>query len=163
MPDLVPVFDGHNDTLLKLYQAPEPDKEKLFVDGAPSNWHIDLPRARKGGLAGGMFAVFPPPAGSRRRKVDAGASTPGPIEPLPPQLPIDEARVSTLGMASILFRLERAGALAVCRIAADIRVLEAKGHKLCNLTVGDFKPREFPIPTVLSEGIAAALKAGETN
>lgn len=51
----------------------------------------------------------------------------------------------------------------ILRIAADIRVLEAKGHKLCNLTVGDFKPREFPVPAALSDGITAALKAGETN
>ena len=34
---------------------------------------------------------------------------------------------------------------------------------MCNLTVGDFSPREFSIPEALGEGIAAALKAGETN
>ena len=69
----VPVFDGHNDTLLKLYQSTEPDKEKLFVEGAPANWHIDLPRAKKGGFAGGMFAIFPPPVEKRRRKAADGA------------------------------------------------------------------------------------------
>jgi aspartate aminotransferase len=51
----------------------------------------------------------------------------------------------------------------ILRIAAEIRVLESKGQKLCNLTVGDFKPREFPIPELLGEGITQALKAGETN
>jgi aspartate aminotransferase len=51
----------------------------------------------------------------------------------------------------------------ILRIAAEIRVLEAKGEKPCNLTVGDFKPREFPIPAELGEGITTALKAGETN
>jgi len=122
--NLVPVFDGHNDTLLKLYQAKEPDKEKLFVDGAPADWHIDLPRARKGGFAGGMFAIFPPPA-ERRRK--SGPTMPSNDEPLPPELAREAATDSTVGMASILFRLERAGALAICRSAADIRAAIARG------------------------------------
>lgn len=118
--DLVPVFDGHNDTLLKLYLSEDADKEKLFIEGAPADWHIDLPRARKGGFAGGMFAMFPPPL-ERRKKADGPGPMPSNDEPLPPQLPMDNARASTLAMASILLRLERAGALAVCRGGADIR------------------------------------------
>ncbi|KRA00491.1 peptidase [Mesorhizobium sp. Root157] len=121
---LVPVFDGHNDTLLKLYGEPDADREKLFIDGSPANWHIDLPRARKGGFAGGMFAIFPPPVEKKKR--DA-APMPGPNEPMAPELSMEEARASTLGMASILFRLERAGALTVCRSASDIRTAMAKG------------------------------------
>ena len=42
--DLIPVFDGHNDTLLRLYQSKEADVEKLFIEGTPGG-HIDLPRA----------------------------------------------------------------------------------------------------------------------
>lgn len=123
----VPVFDGHNDTLLKLYLSPQPDKERLFAEGTPANWHIDLPRAKKGGFAGGLFAIFPPPAEERRSAPNAGPSVPAANEPLPPQLPMQEAIASTLGMASILFRLERAGALSVCRSAADIRAAMARG------------------------------------
>lgn len=51
----------------------------------------------------------------------------------------------------------------ILRIAAEIRALEAKGTKTCNLTVGDFKPKEFPIPRELQDLIGAALAAGETN
>ena len=123
----VPVFDGHNDTLLKLYQADEPNKEKLFIEGAPADWHIDLPRAKKGGFAGGMFAIFPPPLEKRKRKVGDAVPMPGNDEPLPPELPRGNAIDSTIGMASILFRLERAGALTVCRTAADMRAGVAKG------------------------------------
>ncbi len=119
---LVPVFDGHNDTLLKLYQAKEADKEKLFIDGAPADWHIDLPRAKKGGFAGGMFAIFPPSLEKRR-----SLAKPSNDEPLPPQLPLDAATESTVGMASILFKLERAGALTICRSAAEVRAAVAKG------------------------------------
>ncbi len=34
---------------------------------------------------------------------------------------------------------------------------------MCNLTVGDFDPRYFPIPAPLRDGIIDALTAGETN
>jgi membrane dipeptidase len=122
---LVPVFDGHNDTLLKLYNALESDKERVFIEGAPADWHIDLPRAREGGFAGGMFAIFPPPVEKTKRH--ATAPTPSANEPMAPELPMAEARGSTLAMASILFRLERAGALTVCRSAADIRAAMGNG------------------------------------
>lgn len=51
----------------------------------------------------------------------------------------------------------------ILRIAAEIRELVAKGRKVCNLTVGDFAPREFPIPDGLRDNITRALQAGETN
>jgi aspartate aminotransferase len=52
---------------------------------------------------------------------------------------------------------------AILKIASDVRALVAQGRKVCNLTVGDFDPREFPIPSVLADGIAKALRDGETN
>jgi aspartate aminotransferase len=51
----------------------------------------------------------------------------------------------------------------ILRIAAEIRELTSQGRQVCNLTVGDFSPREFPIPAALGEGITTALQAGETN
>lgn len=51
----------------------------------------------------------------------------------------------------------------ILRIAAEIRELTAQGRKVCNLTVGDFSPREFPIPEALGKAIITALNAGETN
>jgi aspartate aminotransferase len=51
----------------------------------------------------------------------------------------------------------------ILRIAGEIRAMEAGGAKICNLTVGDFQPREFAIPTKLRDDIASALAAGETN
>lgn len=55
----VPVFDGHNDTLLKLEIQAGSAKDRDFFEEATFD-HIDLPRARKGGLAGGFFAMFVP-------------------------------------------------------------------------------------------------------
>jgi aspartate aminotransferase len=51
----------------------------------------------------------------------------------------------------------------ILKIAADIRALVAGGAEVCNLTVGDFSPAEFPIPRFLQDEIVRALQAGETN
>lgn len=51
----------------------------------------------------------------------------------------------------------------ILRIAADVRELAGRGLPLCNLTVGDFDPRQFPAPAPLRELIVRALENGETN
>jgi membrane dipeptidase len=48
----IPIFDGHNDTLLDL-----PLTGRSFFERSDRG-HVDLPRARAGGLGGGFFAVF---------------------------------------------------------------------------------------------------------
>jgi len=51
----------------------------------------------------------------------------------------------------------------ILRIAAEIRAMTEAGQRVCNLTVGDFSPAEFRIPTFLENEIADALRRGETN
>jgi aspartate aminotransferase len=51
----------------------------------------------------------------------------------------------------------------ILKIAGQIRSLCEKGRDICNLTVGDFAPKEFRIPYKLQELITEALAAGETN
>lgn len=51
----------------------------------------------------------------------------------------------------------------ILSIAAEIRALAADGRALCDLTVGDFAPRHFPIPERLRNAVVAALERGETN
>lgn len=51
----------------------------------------------------------------------------------------------------------------ILRIAAEIRALVRQGMDVCNFTVGDFAPDQFPIPTPLREGIHQALDRNETN
>lgn len=51
----------------------------------------------------------------------------------------------------------------ILRISAEIRVRQAAGAAICNLTVGDFSSKEFPIPRALLQGTLRALEAGETN
>ncbi len=50
------IFDGHNDTVTKTSAYREGDL-RCFLDESEDG-HLDLPRARRGGLAGGMFAIF---------------------------------------------------------------------------------------------------------
>lgn len=52
---------------------------------------------------------------------------------------------------------------AILQVAAEIRELVAAGRDICNLTVGDFAPAQFPVPRLLSETTAHALLHGETN
>jgi len=51
----------------------------------------------------------------------------------------------------------------ILQIASEIRARKAAGAEICNLTVGDFDPRQFPIPTELRRGVVRALEEGETN
>ena len=52
---------------------------------------------------------------------------------------------------------------AILKIAGEIRERIAAGERVCNLTVGDFDPRQFRIPALLEQGISQALARGETN
>jgi len=51
----------------------------------------------------------------------------------------------------------------ILRISGEVRKLIAAGRPICNLTVGDFDPRQFPIPPELLQALHEALDAGETN
>ena len=58
-PRRVPIFDGHNDVLLRLYRRGGTDAPRAFLEGEAKG-QLDLPMARQGGFAGGLFAIFVP-------------------------------------------------------------------------------------------------------
>jgi membrane dipeptidase len=115
-----PVFDGHNDVLYALWKeaARGEDIENLFLTGArsvplpPADRpfdHLDLPRARKGGLAGGFCAIFVLPAGAR----------------LMDELTREQTLPIAREMAGIARRIETAGGWRLCTSVADIRAAMA--------------------------------------
>lgn len=120
----LPIFDGHNDTLLRLLTKELP-VGSFFERGTAG--HLDLPRARAGGFAGGLFACFVP---SDSLDLDLPAPTRGGYSvPFPGTPSRDRALSVTVAMAARLERLARTsdGAVAVCRDAADIRRCLAQG------------------------------------
>jgi membrane dipeptidase len=56
--DKIPIFDGHNDTLLNLH-LPDRGEGRSFFERSDLG-HIDLIRAREGGFGGGFFACYTP-------------------------------------------------------------------------------------------------------
>src|SRR5918911_730680 len=116
----VPVLDGHNDVLLRLIRAGSNDGSSFFERG--DQGHIDLPRAREGGFAGGFFAMFVPP--DIRAEVDTFV-----VGTLPP--PVDPAYALgvTMSMAALLFRLEARseGQVKVVRDADELETCVRTG------------------------------------
>lgn len=51
----------------------------------------------------------------------------------------------------------------ILKIAASVRAIQAQGHSVCNLTVGDFLPQQFPIPRALQDAVVRAYERRETN
>jgi membrane dipeptidase len=108
-----PVFDGHNDTILNLYEVERGEGRSFFEKS--SSGHIDLPRARQGGFGGGFFALFSPaenmPAAEKLENS------------LPPSVDPDFALKYTIRLASLLFRLiaESDGQVALVKSATDLQ------------------------------------------
>ncbi|EEW26048.1 dipeptidase [Rhodobacter ferrooxidans] len=124
---MIPVFDGHNDILLKLLRCDPAmlDATWLVGDGAG---HLDLARMRKGGFAGGFFAIYIP-SPRDGQNYDAMMDHPPYDVPLPPLIDAPAAQPTALAMAGILLRMERVsqGGFKVCRTTAEVRDCLARG------------------------------------
>lgn len=125
-------FDGHNDTLLRLWRFHRKDAVSAFVNGIVAGsesgpgdgrggaaGHIDLPRARAGGLAGGLCAIFVMSDPAYR----ADPSDPGRVDPA-------RALQDAVAMLAILIRVARAHPddLQICGSVAEIRAAMAAGR-----------------------------------
>ncbi len=121
-----PVFDGHNDLLLHLWRSGDRDGSAFF-EGRPGG-QIDLAKARKGGLAGGFFAVYVP---TPSLGPSAGDGDDGGVVDAPDIDPVEaaDARRATLQIASILLRMTRArpDAIRLCLSAEDCEAARASG------------------------------------
>ena len=122
---VVPVFDGHNDALLRLHLNDDESPE-TFIEGAERG-HLDLPRANAGGFAGGMFACFVPSRKGDRKRIKRTIR--GYEESFPSTPTLTEAQATTLSLAATLFRIEAAsaGRFKVVRTATDIETCIKEG------------------------------------
>ncbi|MGR6429556.1 dipeptidase [Rhizobium sp. PAMB 3174] len=113
------VFDGHNDVLLRLWKTRKDGGDPIaeFIDGTDKG-HIDAPRARKGGLAGGLCAIYIPSEGPMQFAPDANGHY---ATPLAVPLERSPSLEIALEFAAIAFQLDRAGGWKLCRSTGDIR------------------------------------------
>ena len=51
----------------------------------------------------------------------------------------------------------------ILKIAGQVSRLVSQGKDVCNLTIGDFRPEHFPVPTELVSEIKKAYDQNETN
>ncbi len=125
---MIPVFDGHNDLLLRLLRAPD-CREAIWLTGE-GRGHLDLPRMLKGGFAGGFFAIYiPSPVAPDTPDFEAMMDNPPYEVPLPGLIGHDAAQPVALAMAAHLLWMERAsgGRFKVCRNLAEIRACLSSG------------------------------------
>ncbi len=121
-PRRPPIFDGHNDSLMRLYRR-EDRAGTTFLHGS-AHGHVDLPRARAGGLGGGFFAVFVPPHPSTKGTPgsDLTITATGYEVRMVPPLEQAYAQSTATAMTAALFRLEAAssGQVRVVRTVAEL-------------------------------------------
>lgn len=125
---MIPVFDGHNDFLLRLYEHPQGREKEWLIGGADG--HLDLPRMKKGGFAGGFFAIYiPSPIAHDAPDYMAAMENPPFSLPLPALIDHHTAQPIALAKAGHLMWMERAsnGAFKICRTVAELRDCLARG------------------------------------
>lgn len=127
------ILDGHNDVISALLMAERAHWSRLGSLGksqGPRNFfergsegHIDLPRAKDGGFAGGLFSIYvgadaqaEPPSGPVLGEFD------GIKVSFPRPLTLEYAQHTSMAELGILFRLEREskGQLRVVRTVGDV-------------------------------------------
>lgn len=128
MSDPIAFFDGHNDFLLRLRNAPH-QRHDLWL-GATGTGHLDLGRMKQAGFAGGLFAIYVPsiPKGPSLDYQSMMAQAPFEV-PLPDLMTSAEAQPVALAMAGHLHWMERVAPdqFAVCRSAAAVRAAMTAG------------------------------------
>jgi membrane dipeptidase len=107
---VIPVFDGHNDSLTR--------EDHDRIARGRKGGHVDLPRMRRGGMRGGIFALFTPSEKDDERPVERDD---GVFEfPLGARVDQPAAAAYAGSAAGRLIQLEREGELRIARTASDL-------------------------------------------
>jgi membrane dipeptidase len=142
----IAVFDGHNDSLLALHLAKA--SEQGFIAGTANQ--LDLPRARDGGFAGGLFALFVPP------RADAPDPSRADMQPVCHQV----ASAVAMALAARAIRLEghSAGAIEVVRDVTALDRCRWDGHLAIVLHMEGAEPIDLDLDA-LEVWYAAGLRS----
>jgi membrane dipeptidase len=128
MPAPIPVFDGHNDIVLKVAAAGT-SREALWLKGEGAG-QMDLPRMLASGFAGGFFAVWvPSPETGDLAALERMMDAPFYDLPLPDLIDRRAAQPVALEMLGHLLWMERVsgGRFRWCRSAGEIRTAMGEG------------------------------------
>ncbi|PST22361.1 peptidase [Mesorhizobium plurifarium] len=119
------VFDGHNDVLLRLWQHARGGADPVaeFSEGTDKG-HIDAARARAGGLAGGLCAIYVPSGDLVLKTPDENGHYRTPMAAPLDHLP---SLATAMELADIAIKLDRAGTWRLCRSVGEIRAAMANG------------------------------------
>ncbi|WP_137134501.1 dipeptidase [Rhizobium sp. FKY42] len=123
------VFDGHNDVLLRLWRNMRngADPVREFMQGTREG-HIDGPRAKAGGLAGGLCAIYIPSGDLILQEPDGQGHYVTPLAaPLARQPSLDIA----MEKFAVALQLDRADAWRICRTVPEIRAAMDQGIFAC--------------------------------
>ena len=138
-----PIFDGHNDILSLLYDAglsmDAPVDIDRFITGMGG--HLDADKMRKGGFAGGFFAIWVPSPIDMDVKATQ-MNLPVYDLPLPPEIALDQAVPVALAQAAILHRMEAAGYLKICTSTAMLQSCLDNGRVAACLLYTSPSPRD---------------------
>ena len=120
-----PVFDGHNDTILDLHVG----KKKRSFFKKSKRGHIDLPRAQKGGLGGGFFALFVPSPKPMEEMPGEQLDGGGYKYPKPKPLSLEYALHTTISMMAVMLKVEKEaqGQAKIVKTVAELEECLANG------------------------------------
>lgn len=124
---MVAVFDGHNDFLSRVMDAPHL-RTALWREGDGTG-HLDAKRCAAGGMAGGMFAIYvPSPSTMTMAEYNALFDTAPYQIPLPAPLDLAPAQAHALQMAGHFHAIAREiDGFTHCLTAAEIEATFARG------------------------------------
>jgi len=114
------IVDGHNDTLLRLIRGRGQLPTQFHEEGTEG--HLDLPRMRKGGMAGGFFAMYTP---------DKDYQGDAPLPSRGQEVPQDYALDFVLRMFAILLDLDRTLSPEFSLVRTVPEMLEALANDRC--------------------------------
>ncbi len=115
---LIPVFDGHNDTIQHIREG----NRSFFRQNAKG--HLDLPRASAGGMIGGCFAIWCPDPEDDAAEIARADFSPSEKKKFPsPPLDFSWAYNHAVDQLDRLYRIvgDSDGEVAIVRTANDIR------------------------------------------
>jgi membrane dipeptidase len=114
------IFDGHNDLLLRLDMAGDPDASASFAKGRKDG-ALDHEKCSAGGFGGGFFAVYVPSPFDMDATFAKMTMAQYQLE-LPEPIPYKQALPVAMSQISHLLKLQARGDLKICTTAAQIKI-----------------------------------------